>query len=346
MAFFYSMKSFWPQGREIYVALILIGIIVGACYLNVCLMCDKVAKRSDAHPQTTSSPSFNLERISVDPKKILSGGPPKDGIPALTNPQMVYAGETEYLRPSDRVVGIFINNEARAYPLRILQWHEVINDEAGNISFAVVYCPLCDSTTVFDRKVDDEILEFGVSGMLYQSNVLIYDRQSDAEDESLWSQLKGEAISGKRMGKQLTHLPHQLITWAEWTKGHPDTLVLSDITGYDRKYKDNIYQEYFDNENLMFPVDVSSDKLPFKMPVIGFRGNGESKAFPLALLQNGRPVHDAIGGIPIVIKKIDERQAWVEAGEGVDVIHSFWFSWYAFNPDAVLYRPNSVHASY
>ncbi|MBZ0257189.1 DUF3179 domain-containing protein [bacterium] len=346
MSLFRTMKSFWPQGRELYVALALVGVIAATCYFNVCFMCDKVEQVAEAKP--SESPSFNLEQVSVDPKKIFAGGPPKDGIPSLTNPEFVEASEAGYMAPDDRVVGVNFKCGARAYPLKILQWHEVINDQCGDYCYAVVYCPLCDSTTIFNRKVDGVNLEFGVSGLVYQSNVLIYDRQDHPDDESLWSQLKGEAVSGKRMGETLALLPHQLVTWSEWRKAYPQTKVLSDDTGHERDYTGNIYQHYFASDDLMFPVEQNNQRLSSKEPILGLRYNGESKAYPLALLDQG-VIYDVVGGKKVMIEKTSGNCAFVRADTrnqqdegtldpGVDVIHSFWFSWNAFYPDSKVYE--------
>ena len=121
---------------------------------------------------------FDLSRHSIDPDQILSGGPPKDGIPAILAPEFVPASAADFLRETDRVVGLLIGNEAKAYPIKVLNWHEVVNDKLGKTPIAVTYCPLTGSAVVFERLVGDDTLSFGVSGRLYESNVLIYDHQS------------------------------------------------------------------------------------------------------------------------------------------------------------------------
>ncbi|MDP8243902.1 MAG: DUF3179 domain-containing protein [Candidatus Hinthialibacter antarcticus] len=343
MGLFCSTKSFWPQGRELYVALGLVGVIAATCYFNICFMCDKVEQQAMA--AASSPPVFDTETASIDTHQIFAGGPPKDGIPALTDPRMLPAVKASFMEAEDRVVGVEFDGEARAYPLKILQWHEIVNAETGETSFAVVYCPLCDSTTVFDRRVDDEVLEFGVSGLLYQSNVLLYDRQAEPDDESLWSQMQGEAVAGKRTGQPLALLPHQLVTWQEWTDAHPDTQVLSNKTGHKRNYQGNVYQAYFDGDNLMFPINHHDKRLPIKQPVLGLFSNGESKAYPLAMMKEGFEISDEVGGEKVALKKLGNDRVWVEAGPAVEVVHSFWFAWSTFYPETQIYDGSAIQVA-
>ena len=139
---------------------------------------------------------FDISNSSIPTNEILHGGPPRDGIPAISNPKHVSADQASFLRDSDRVIGIEINGEARAYSIGILNWHEIVNDRIGNQSVAITYCPLCGTGVAFDATIDGEVTEFGVSGLLYNSDVLLYDRNS----ESLWSQIKRQALAGDRVG--------------------------------------------------------------------------------------------------------------------------------------------------
>ena len=340
MAFFRSTKSFWPQGRELYIALALIGVIAATCYFNICFMCDKVEQQAMA--AASGPPIFNTDTASIDIQQIFAGGPPKDGIPALTDPAMLSAVKASFMEADDRVVGVNFDGEARAYPLKILQWHEIVNAKTGETSYSVVYCPLCDSTSVFNRRVGDEEFEFGVSGLLYQSNVLLYDRQAQPDQESLWSQMQGEAVAGKRTGQQLSLLPHQLVTWQEWTDAYPDTQVLSNKTGHGREYKGNIYQGYFDGDNLMFPINHLDKRLPMKQPVLGLFSNGASKAYPLALMKKGFEISDEVGGESVTLKKLGGDRVWVEAGPTVEIVHSFWFAWSSFYPETQIYDGSAI----
>lgn len=149
--------------------------------------------------QYRASPSFDLRNAIIPKNEIRSGGPPKDGIPALTNPAVIRAQDAAYLNAADRVAGVAIGEEARAYPLKILNYHEVVNDKLGGVPIAVTYCPLCDSVVVFDRRTEAGVREFGVSGLLYNSNVLMYDRSG--RPESLWSKSRPKVYPGREPGR-------------------------------------------------------------------------------------------------------------------------------------------------
>jgi len=173
---------------------------------------------------------FRLDDALIPVKEIKSGGPPRDGIPSLDYPEFVAAGDATYLKDRDRVLGISINGVARAYPIRILNYHEIVNDVIGGTAIVVTYCPLCGSGTAFDAALSGGNYEFGVSGLLYNSDVLMYDRQTG----SLWSQLMTQAVTGPMKGTRLQQLPLSNSSWVEWVERHPDTRVLSNDTGYSR----------------------------------------------------------------------------------------------------------------
>ena len=166
---------------------------------------------------------FNLDNLIIPNDQITFGGPPKDGIPALSYPDNVPIDSCDRLKDDDRVVGMVIGDEARAYPLRVLLYHEAVNDEIGGTPVAIVYCPLCDSLSVVDRRLDGTVHEFGVSGMLVNANVLLFDRG----DDSLWSQVGLTAISGPNAGRSLSHLPWEITTAAAWRAQHPDSTVMT-----------------------------------------------------------------------------------------------------------------------
>src|SRR5215471_9732793 len=167
--------------------------------------------------------AFDLSRHIVPPEEIIGGGPPKDGIPAILNPKFVRPQEAHFLADDDQVIGVARGGEAKAYPLRIMNWHEVVDDSVGGEPLAVTYCPLTASAVVFDRQIHGREVVFGVSGLLYQSNLLMYDRAT----ESLWSQLGGQSVAGSMASTGLASVPSELTTWRHWRALHPDTLVLS-----------------------------------------------------------------------------------------------------------------------
>jgi hypothetical protein len=279
-------------------------------------------------------PAFDLRGLTVPAAEIHSGGPLKDGIPALTNPRLVDPAAAIYLSDTDRVVGVTLGNEARAYPLKILNHHEIINDSVGEVPVAVTYCPLCDSAVVFDRRTPLGVREFGVSGLLYNSNVLMYDR--GGQPESLWSQVKAEGVSGPAAGKKLASVPMELTTWNDWKLRHPQTKVLSDQTGHRRDYRRNPYAGYFATPQLMFPAKPVNNRLPAKTRVLGvWTADGEWRAYPMI---GGRipdaVIRDSLGKYTITIQA-DARNNMlrvVEADESVQWMYSFWFAWYAMHP--------------
>lgn len=281
---------------------------------------------------------FDFSNLTVPQEQLLRGGPPKDGIPALTSPKTVRASRANFLQPHDRIVAVTMNDESRAYPIRMLNWHEIVNDELGGVPIAVVYCPLCDSVTVVDRRMDEEILEFGVSGMLYQSNVLMYDRQHDA----LWSQIMLEAISGPYAGQSLTHYPGWAITtFEQWKREHPNGTVVTFDTGHRRDYDQSPYDDYMTSDALYFPVKRHDDRLGRKDRVIGLRYGDLVRAYPIRTVHQapGHRLIDMIDGSKLIIESdpTSGHTAIVQSPEGAQTIHTFWFSWAATHPETEIY---------
>ena len=284
---------------------------------------------------------FDFSNATVPKEEIRSGGPPKDGIPALSKPKLIAAQAASYLAPEDRVIGVVMGGEARAFPLRILNFHEIVNDRLGDQPIAVTYCPLCDSAAVFDRNTPRGLREFGVSGLLYNSNVLMYDR--DDEAESLWSQLKTEAIAGVQVRSRLKLLPVELTTWSDWQSRHPTTTVLSNETGHGRDYSHSPYSGYFQTPRLMFPVTPTSDRLPAKEKILGVQSGGKTRAYPRSAFSEQRQrVEDQLDGKRIVVEFNSEADSLrvVDADEGVEWLYSLWFSWYAMHPETEIFEAN------
>lgn len=291
-----------------------------------------------AAPRTLNG--FNLDGALVDPAKILPGGPPRDGISALTDPATLPVPEVSYLREEDEVVGVVRGGEARAYPVRILVWHEIVNDAVGGDPLAVVDCPLCGSFTVVDRRAGKRTLEFGVSGLLYQSDVLLYDRQT----ESLWSQLAGKSVTGPLKGRRLRLLPFELSTWGDWKARHPEGRVLSADTGYARDYGRQPYGGYASSSDLYFPVDRFPPPRGFhpKTRVVGVEIGGVPKAYPFPELEAaGGTVLERRGGADFRVS-CDAASGRVRvedaAGAPLPFTVAFWFAWYNFHPDTEVFR--------
>jgi len=279
---------------------------------------------------------FNLDNLVIDAELITFGGPPKDGIPALSDPRHVALESCDRLDGDDRVVGIVVGGEARAYPLRVLVYHEVVNDEIGGTPVAIVFCPLCDSVTVVDRRLDGVVREFGVSGLLVNANVLLYDRS----DDSLWSQVGLTAISGPNAGRSLPHLPWEITTAAAWRLRHPDSTVLSFETGHNRDYDRNPYPGGFP-DSLPFPVASEDDRLARRDLVIGIRLGDTIRAYPVATIRNAPDgiVRDSIEGRTIVLSAGPDGESVriVEAPAEALGVHTFWFAWAAFYPETEVY---------
>lgn len=286
---------------------------------------------------TLPAAAFDLSQSSIPRDDIQRGGPPRDGIPALTDPATVEAHEATFLKAEDRVLGVTRGGEARAYPIAILNWHEVVNDRLGDVSIAVTYCPLCLTGMVFEAEQHGARTVFGVSGLLYNSDVLLYDRQT----ESLWSQLRMEAVTGARLGERLIWLPVQHTTWAAWRAAHPETDVLSLETGYQRDYTRDPYASYATSPAVMFPVGHQDARLAPKAWVLGGLLNGEAKAYPLARLTDGA-IQDVLGGQPVQVHYNESaRSAWMTnpTGQQLPTVQAYWFAWVAFYPETLVYAP-------
>lgn len=223
----------------------------------------------------------DFSQVTVPLSEVMSGGPPRDGIPPIDNPQFQPASADKTLTAHDPVVSLEINGDARAYPLRILIWHEIVNDTVGGMPVAVTYCPLCNAAIVFDRMVDGELKDFGTTGLLRNSDLIMYDRQT----ESWWQQFTGQAIAGSQVGSTLRFLPARLESWGEFTKRFPDSKVLVPNNPNFRNYGRNPY------------VGYDSAAAPFlyrgKMPegispmarVVVYRLDGKVTAIALSMLR-------------------------------------------------------------
>jgi Protein of unknown function (DUF3179) len=281
---------------------------------------------------------FDLSNATIPRDEILPGGPPRDGIPAINDPQFIKPSEVNFLRDDDRVLSVKIDDEVRAYPLRILNWHEIVNDQVGDHAIVVTYCPLAGAGMVFDRSVNGRKLSFGVSGLLYQSDLVMYDR----ETESLWSQVAMKAVSGAQVGAELRWLPSGNSTWHAWREAHPDGKVLSRQTGHDRDYSEHAYATYERSDETMFPVRWSRPELSKKSWVIGVIVNGQAKAYALDDLKKETPVQDNVAGAQIEIAYDPARQSAEitdkQNGQAVAYTMAYWFAWQAFYPKTELFR--------
>lgn len=334
-------RGFWPQGRERWVVIALLIMIAGIGSYTVYATFQLIEMDSAIEARIASNgrpdmPVFNMDNASIPTDLIVHGGPPKDGIPSIDTPMFVSVPNAD-LRPDDRVMSITVDGMTHVYPLRILQFHEIVNDVIRNVPVMAVYCPLCDSITAFDRRIDGATLEFGVSGLLYQSNVLIYDRQSDDDRESLWSQMKGEAVTGPRTGQRLQPVAHQLMCWDVASAKYPQARVLSFETGFRRDYTVLAYGNYFTNLNLMFPVDRIDTLFHPKERVLGIRVADEARAYPIAAMEPGTEITDTLGGKTVSFRVLGNGNVSIDKNETDQAMHAMWFAWAAFFPLTTVY---------
>ena len=299
---------------------------------------------------------------------------PKDAIPPLDFPKYVKADEVDFLGGNDLVIGVDINNDVRAFPINILNWHEIVNENIGGKDVLVSYCPLCKSAILFSRNLDGKILSFGNTGALYESTLLMYDR----ETESFWAQIGGRAIEGQLKGKRLEMLPSTTTRWKDWRNLHPETLVLSKDTGFIRNYDSNPYVTYDRKKGSLppFPISLIDKRLEPKELILGLVFDDEKKAYAYNQL-GWKVINDKVGNENIVIYtrpkltsaffseldgKILEfeminntifdkktKSEWDFLGQAVEgslkgkklqstpVVNAFWFGWVAEYPDTLLH---------
>ena len=244
-------------------------------------------------------------RATVDTDLIVSGGPPPDGIPPIDEPRFVAPAEVRWLVAQEPVISVELNGEAKAYPIRILMWHEIVNDSIGGEPVSVTYCPLCNTGIAFRRPIiDGELLDFGTSGRLFHSNLVMYDRQTG----TYWSQATLEAIVGPLAGRRLEFLAAQIVSWGDWRAAHPSGRVLSQDTGFDRAYGQNPYQGYDSPGNddpFLFAGDPDP-RLDATAHVLGVDASGRQVAFPYEELarqavDGSSAVQTRVGGQDLVV---------------------------------------------
>jgi hypothetical protein len=295
----------------------------------------------------------DFTRHSVPFSEIQSGGPSKDGIPAIDAPRFVPVAGVDFLGDKEPVIEVDIDGEVRGYPLQILIWHEIVNDTIGGVPVSVTFCPLCNTAIVFDRRLDGQVLDFGTTGNLRNSDLVMYDRQT----ESWWQQFSGEGIVGELTGKELTQLPARIVSWSAFEAAHPDGEVLSRETGYRRSYGANPYVGYDDVDSAPFfpAANRDDERLPPKERVVLLEENDETVVVPFSVLAERKKLEVEVGGrrltvtwAPGVTSALDSGgiassrdigSAEVrENGVLVPFDQPFWFAVAAFRPDARIVR--------
>ena len=290
---------------------------------------------------TWAWPDTDFANNSVDWREIMSGGPPKDGIPALDSAQFVLVDRDELLADREPVITVEIEGEEpRAYPIRYLTWHEILNDVVGEIPVAVTFCPLCNSGIVFDRRVGDQVLSFGVSGLLRNSDMIMYDRQT----ESWWQQAIGTGIVGDFNETELTQLPAWMESWSEFKTRNPDGLVMAEPTGFSRPYGTNPYVQYDSSSR---PFLYRGENPPHDIPPLVRVVRVGDRAWPLTRLQDEPNITEdgvSISWVAGQASALDTAQisagkdvgsVRVRDAEGNDLPHDvmFAFAFHAFFPE-------------
>ena len=360
-----------------------VKLLVSVAFIGVSVAILIILLQDETNPTAaeTLSPTSELKLMEtngvkhlVPLDKIKGGGPPKDGIPSVDDPVFASISESQFMSDSDTVIGLEINGDARAYPLFILVWHEIVNDTVGEIPVSVTYCPLCYTNQVFERIIDGKEVEFGTSGKLYNSNLLMYDRLT----ESYWSQALGLAVKGELTGTQLNLVPFDVITWGDWKELYPDTLVMTTETGYLRSYATDPYGNYYTEPRIMFPVEHNDERIHPKEIIIGVEIDGVYKAYRQNDIELENVINDYVDDKPLLLvslfsensrvfertvdgkvldfqfnenKMIDlqTNSEWNYDGIGISgpylgaqleripTYPGFWFEWFAFHPDTLVY---------
>lgn len=288
--------------------------------------------------ETCRKNGFTLDNLLIDCKEIKGGGVQRDDIPSIDKPNFTLPEQAKHVFKSDYVLGIYYNGIAKAYPIRIMDWHEVVNDQFGDTPIAVTYCPLCGSGMSFIRKIGNRGKTFGVSGLLYNSDVLLFDRQT----KSLWSQIMGKAIAGPESGNKLEYIPTIFTTWAKWREEHPNTFVLTQKTGAMRNYFNSPYENYEFEPSLLFTPKHTNKIIKNKERIIGIEINGKYKAYAFSQLKKlPQPVKDSFEGVEIQIfydKKSRTAMAKRIDGKPLNAVRLFWFAWYGFHPETAIFK--------
>ncbi|NOX67646.1 MAG: DUF3179 domain-containing protein [Gammaproteobacteria bacterium] len=276
-------------------------------------------------------------RKSVALDQLRQGCSARDCIPSIDKPRFVSASAASHLTDNDIVLALSWQGEYRAYPSRILDQHEIVNDVVGGTPIAVTYCPLCGSAVGVLRKINGQVTEFGVSGLLYNSALVFYDRTT----ETLWDQIAAEGIVGPLTGEKLELVPITVTRWGRWKAAHPETLVLSADQGAGRDYTQDYYAKYRQDERLMFPVSRTNDVIRPKEVVFGFDLGQETIAFTEALLQRSSKVSHTLNGRELTVIVAEDGAVTLVDGASAERFaptRVFWFAWFTFHPQTELVR--------
>jgi hypothetical protein len=282
-----------------------------------------------------SKNGFSLDGGRVPADEIVAGGPKRDGIKSIDEPGFALPAAASWVAPQNPVLGVSVGDAAHAYPVHILDYHQIVNDTLGDMPVLVTYDPLAGVPRAFDARVDGRRLEFGVSGLLHNHNFLLYDR----ETESLWLQFTGEALAGPLAGKRLTPLPIRQERFSTWLSRHPGTRVLERPFPERIDYRYTPFKAYIIDDKTLFPVKAQDRSYHAKEMVCGVVVNGEARAYLGSLVTAaGGEIEDEIAGRKIHIAyDPDEAVFMWDVPEDVEVVESYWLAWKAFHPDTSVW---------
>jgi hypothetical protein len=272
---------------------------------------------------------------SVSLDDLHQGCPHRDCIPSIDHPKYLNADAADFLADDDVVIALAWEGKFWAFPARILDHHEIVNDTFAGTPLAITWCPLCGSAVGVKRTINNIVTEFGVSGVLYNSDLVFYDRAT----ETLWDQIEAKGIVGPLTGESLEFVPVSMTTWGRWRTAHPDTLVLSTVTGFDEDYTADYYADYRSSDGLMFPVLRQDDRTRPKTVVFGFEFDDIEVAFAEPLIQEHGSVTKTLNGAELTVSMADDGTVTLETGDGEKhaPIRLFWFAWYTFHPETTLF---------
>lgn len=279
---------------------------------------------------------FSLTKLEVDAAQIVEGGPGKDGIRSVDAPGFAELPEATWVGRDTEVLGLRVGDESRAYPVRMLEYHQLVNDTFGDLPVLISYDPLSGSPFAYSRRVDGKTLRFGVSGLLYNHNFLMFDRETN----SLWSQFLGRAIAGPLAGKRLERLPLRQETAGSWVARVGETRVLKHPDPERIHYVISPYSTYWVQDRLIFPVAARDERFHPKELVLGVVVGKTARAYLGSILtREGGEVDERIEGKRVQIRYVTETGTfdW-EVDSGVEVSEAYWLAWKAFHPDTEIWR--------
>ncbi len=289
----------------------ILSLFLMVIFVSFSAVCAKSQGSEKEKVQKIDGWKTNVAKRSIKMSELMSGGPPKDGIPALNNPKFITVADAgKWLKAKEPVISLVIDGEARAYPLQILIWHEIINDKFKGIPVAVTFCPLCYSAIAFDRRLDSKTYSFGVSGMLRHSDMVMFDR----ETESWWQQITGEAIVGDLLGEKLKQIPAQIVGFEQFAKAFPKGMVVSKDTGHIRNYGRNPYVGYDEIGKPPFLFRGKTDgRIRPMEKIVVVEIDGQSTVYPHSTTRKMRVINDEIGSQRVVIFHIDGANSALDA---------------------------------